>query len=133
MLASSVWSSRSCLTQGTRNTAHSTAGSRWQQTSENLLGPNFSELRKGEVRRMLLPRTPVNRELGEVVCSSWGVIRGRDSGSPSMGTHKGSAGYARQGGHSMDRSRSARMEEAAQDAQGSQAEWLGAKQSLAEN
>jgi hypothetical protein len=32
----------------------------------------------------------------------------------------------------MDRNISARMEEAAQDAQGSQAEWLGAMQSLAE-
>ena len=32
----------------------------------------------------------------------------------------------------MDRNISARMEDAAQDAQGSQAEWLGAMQSLAE-
>jgi hypothetical protein len=32
----------------------------------------------------------------------------------------------------MDRNRSGRMEDAAQDAQGSQAEWLGAMQSLAE-
>src|SRR5215208_4146546 len=49
-----------------------------------------------------------------------------------MGTHKGSAGYGRQGDDMMDRNVSSRMEEAAQDAQGSQAQWLSAMRSLAE-
>src|SRR5215213_8881602 len=49
-----------------------------------------------------------------------------------MGTHKGSAGYVRQGDDMMDRNVSSRMEEAAQDAQGAQAQWLGAMRSLAE-
>src|SRR5215204_5992091 len=49
-----------------------------------------------------------------------------------MGTHKGSAGYVRQGDDMMDRNVSSRMEDAAQDAQGAQAQWLGAMRSLAE-
>src|SRR5215212_8697013 len=49
-----------------------------------------------------------------------------------MGTHKGSAGYVRQGDDMMDRNVSSRMEEATQDAQGAQAQWLGAMRSLAE-
>src|SRR5215208_5450726 len=60
------------------------------------------------------------------------MFLGRDSGTPSMGTHKGSAGYVRQGDDMMDRNVSSRMEEAAQDAQGSQAQWLSAMRSLAE-
>src|SRR5215212_5541820 len=60
------------------------------------------------------------------------MFLGRDSGTPSMGTHKGSAGYGRQGDDMMDRNVSSRMEEAAQDAQGSQAQWLSAMRSLAE-
>src|SRR5215217_5583963 len=49
-----------------------------------------------------------------------------------MGTHKGSAGYVRQGDDMMDRNVSSRMEEATQDAQGAQAQWLGAMRSLTE-
>src|SRR5829696_969316 len=60
------------------------------------------------------------------------MFLGRGSLSPSMGTHKGSAGYVRQGDDMMDRNVSSRMEEATQDAQGAQAQWLGAMRSLAE-
>src|SRR5215203_3616106 len=60
------------------------------------------------------------------------MFLGRGSLSPSMGTHKGSAGYGRQGDDMMDRNVSSRMEEATQDAQGAQAQWLGAMRSLAE-
>src|SRR5215211_910477 len=60
------------------------------------------------------------------------MFLGRGSLSPSMGTHKGSAGYGRQGDDMMDRNVSSRMEDAAQDAQGAQAQWLSAMRSLAE-
>src|SRR5215204_1198289 len=60
------------------------------------------------------------------------MFLGRGSLSPSMGTHKGSAGYVRQGDDMMDRNVSSRMEEATQDAQGAQAQWLSAMRSLAE-
>src|SRR5215208_5565495 len=39
------------------------------RTSENTRLTNFLELRKGEVSRIHLPRTPVNRGLEELGCS----------------------------------------------------------------
>src|SRR5918994_1540798 len=91
---------------------------------------NFGELRRGEVRRIPLLRTRVNRGPSGPACDLlYGPRPG--FGSPYYGyTRGGSASYFWQGDHMMDRNAaSSRMDH---EAEGAQAEWLGAMQSLAE-
>src|ERR687894_438850 len=95
------------------------------RTSENSAHANFGEPDTGEVRRMLLPRTPVNRALGGFVC-----VPGPRFGSPFDGYTKNLASNVWLGDTMMDRNAaSSRMDH---EAEGAREQWLGAMRSLAE-